>query len=270
MAKKIRFIMNGACGRMGRQIILSAVQDGGFDLVGAIEDKTCSYIGREIGEVLGIESLKVQISSEPDEWIEKSDVIIDFSSPEAALRILKAAKDHNRPVVIGTTGFRSEHEKEIQRFSKSLPCVRAPNMSVGVNLLFKLVEEAAKVLGEAYDVEVIEAHHRLKKDAPSGTARGIVEILARVLGRDIEKDVVSGRQGIIGERKSHEIGVFAVRAGDIIGDHTVLFAGQGERLELIHRAHSREPFAQGALRAAKFVIKAKPGFYTMQDVLGIK
>jgi 4-hydroxy-tetrahydrodipicolinate reductase len=219
---------------------------------------------------LGIESLKVQIGFEPKDWIEKSDVIIDFSSPEASLRLLRAAKDHKRPVVIGTTGFHSEHENEIQKLAKGLPCVRAPNMSVGVNLLFKLVEEAAKVLGEAYDVEVIEAHHRLKKDAPRGTARGIVEILAKALGRNIEKDVVSGRQGIIGERKSHEIGVFAVRAGDIIGDHTILFAGQGERLELIHRAHSREPFAQGALRAARFVMRAKPGFYTMQDVLGIK
>lgn len=262
--------MNGACGRMGRQIILSAIQDDGFDLIGAFEDKASTYIGRDVGELLGVGSLGVDILPQSEKLIEKSDVIIDFSSPEASIRILNVAKNYKKPIVIGTTGFHSKHDNEIRKFSKRVACVKAPNMSVGVNLLFKLVEEAAKILGDGYDVEIIEAHHRLKKDAPSGTARGIVEILTKILGRDIDRDVVSGRKGIIGERKSKEIGVFAVRAGDIVGDHTVLFAGPGERLELIHRAHSRETFAQGALKAAKFVVKAKPGFYTMQDVLGLK
>ncbi|MBI1871201.1 MAG: 4-hydroxy-tetrahydrodipicolinate reductase [Chlamydiae bacterium] len=269
MDQKIKFVMNGASGRMGRQIILNSLEDPTFQLVGALEREGSSLLGEDVGTVLGRGPLGVKFLSDGEEILKNAQVVIDFSSPEATLQLLKIVEKKKIPLVVGTTGFKTEEEKKIHDFSKKFACVKAPNMSVGVNLLFKLVEEAAPLLKD-YDIEIIEAHHRLKKDAPSGTAKGILKVLAEALGRDLDGDVVSGRSGMVGERKKNEIGVFAVRAGDIVGDHTILFAGSGERLELIHRAHSREPFAKGALRAAQFVVKAKAGLYDMQDVLGLR
>jgi 4-hydroxy-tetrahydrodipicolinate reductase len=269
MSEKIRFAMNGACGRMGRQIIACAAQDASVQLVGALERKGAPLMGQDIGSIVGCGALNISVSSSLEEIKGSVDAVIDFSSPESSLELAKIAAARKIPLVIGTTGFTSQQETQLKEIVKSIACVKAPNMSMGVNLLFKLVEEAAKVL-KSYDKEIVEAHHHLKKDAPSGTAKGILQAMQKGLGKNIEKDVVTGRSGMVGERKPDEIGVFAVRAGDIVGDHTVLFAGGGERLELIHRAHSREPFAQGSLTAAKFAAKAKPGFYDMQDVLGLK
>ncbi len=260
--------MNGACGKMGRQIIACAARDENFEIIGAIDHAQSPFLGKDIGELTGVGALGVKVKAQFD-VTGKPDVIIDFSTVESSKKLLHFAENSYIPLVIGTTGFSENEEAFIKNFSKKIACVKSPNMSVGVNLLFLLVKEAAKLLGDQYDVEVIEAHHHLKKDAPSGTAKKLVEILAETLDRDLKKDIVTGRDGMVGERNKKEIGVFAIRAGDIVGDHTVLFGGPGERLELIHRAHSRETFAQGALRAAKFVVKAKPGLYSMQDVLGI-
>lgn len=270
MVSKIKLVVNGACGKMGRQIITCALKDSSFELVGALDRAQSPEIGQDAGILSGLGSSGVKITDKIPGILENADVVIDFSSPESSVNLLHFAAEKNIPLVVGTTGFTKEQDAAFQKLSKKIRCVKAPNMSVGVNLLFELVSEAAKILGDAYDVEVVEAHHHLKKDAPSGTAKKIVEILAKALGRSLEKDVVTGRNGLVGERKKTEIGVFSVRAGDIVGDHTVLFAGCGERLELIHRAHSRETFAQGALRAAKFIVKAELGLYSMQDVLGMK
>ncbi|MBI1883505.1 MAG: 4-hydroxy-tetrahydrodipicolinate reductase [Chlamydiae bacterium] len=269
MPEKIKIVVHGACGKMGRQIIQCALNEPSFEIVGAVEHSKSSYLGQEVGALVGISSLKVKVTSDLNEALEKAQAIIDFSQPEASITLLQVATQKKIPLVVGTTGFTEEQNKMYQQAGLKISCVKSPNMSVGINLLFKLVEEAARVLGESYDVEVVEAHHRLKKDAPSGTAHQIVRVLAETLHRDLKEDIVYGRKGMVGERKTKEIGVFAVRAGDIVGDHTVLFAGASERVELIHRAHSREPFARGALRAAKFVVKAKTGLYDMRDVLGI-
>ncbi len=268
MSTKIKLAMNGACGKMGRQIIACAARDASFEIVGAIDHSQSPFLGKDIGELIGVGALGIKVRDQFD-TTSKPDVIIDFSTVESSEKLIRFAEMVHVPLVIGTTGFSEKAEALIKEFSKKTACVKSPNMSVGVNLLFLLVKEAARLLGDQYDVEVVEAHHHLKKDAPSGTAKKLVEILAETLDRDLKKDIVTGRDGMVGERRKKEIGVFAVRAGDIVGDHTVLFGGPGERLELIHRAHTRETFAQGALRAAKFVVKAKPGLYSMQDVLGI-
>ena len=270
MKSPIKIIIHGAKGKMGRQIIQCALQDPEVKLAGAVEANTDSSLGQDVGELMGIGTLGIKLVSEISSIATGEEVVIDFSNPEASMKILSLAHQKNLPIVVGTTGFTVSQDEEFKKLSGKIRCVRAPNMSVGVNLLFKLVYEAARVLGNAYDVEIIEAHHHFKKDAPSGTAKAIVQSVSKALGLNPEKDVVYGRDGLVGERKKNEIGVFAVRGGDIVGDHTVLFAGMGERLELIHRAHSRETLARGALRAAKFVASAKPGLYNMQEVLGIQ
>ncbi len=218
----------------------------------------------------GLEKLGVLISDELEHIIDEGEVLIEFTDPDTTLDHLGMAIEHNKAMVIGTTGFSDEQLEEIKEIAPQIPCVMAPNMSVGVNLLFKLAKEIAPVLGDDYDIEIVEAHHRKKKDAPSGTAMRIAEILAKALGRNLKGVGVYGRKGITGERTKKEIGIHAVRAGDIVGEHTITFAGTGERIEITHRAHSRDTFAQGALRAVKFVAKAKKGLYDMQDVLKLK
>ena len=265
---KIRWVMHGALGRMGRQILAGALSDSDLCLAGAIESKESALLGQDVGLLLGQQALGVKISADLSDLKDRADVVIDFSGVQAALSVGEWCAKLKIPLVVGTTGFSEDEDRRLRDLMKGTVLVKAPNMSVGVNVLFKLVKEAAKILGREYDIEIIEAHHRMKKDAPSGTAKGILEAIVSGLNKNM--DVVSGREGLVGERRNNEIGVFAVRAGDIVGDHTVLMAGHGERLELIHRAHNREPFASGALRAAKFAVKAKPGFYNMQDVLGIQ
>jgi len=248
----------GAAGRMGRAIIGIAKADGNIEVSGAFEFDGNSAIGTGTPKILPVKDLGKELP--------KSDVLIDFTNPESTLSNLETAAKHKIPVVIGTTGFTQEQKNKIAETAKIIPVVLSPNMSVGVNLLFKLVEETARKISD-YDIEIVELHHNKKKDAPSGTAAKLAECAAKGIGKNIGEIGVYGRQGIIGERKKDEIGVMSVRAGDIVGEHTVYFAGPGERIELTHRAHSRDTFAAGAVRAAKWLIGKPAGLYSMQDVL---
>jgi len=259
----IRVAVTGAKGRMGSLIASLTLQDKDFKLVGVTEKETTGVIGKEFLQ-------GVKFYSSIKEIPEKPDVVIDFTLPEATLKLLEEAKELKTALVIGTTGFLEEERKKIEETAKEIPIVFSPNMSLGVNLLFKLVAEVTKALKDkGYDIEIFEIHHRFKKDAPSGTAMRLAEIIAENLGKDLSEIAVYGRKGIVGERKSDEIGVLAARMGDVVGDHTVFFATLGERLELTHRATSRETFARGALVAAKWVVGKEAGLYTMFDVLGI-
>ncbi len=266
----VNVIIAGIMGRMGRKIAQISYEDPEVNIAGGVESPDCVHFHENVGEIIG-EDLDAPIVADLSKIIDKGDVIIEFSgNTEAAIgHIRLAAADKNKKgIVVGTTGFSEDQIEEIKELSKDTPIVLAPNMSIGVNLLFKLIEEAAKALkGKGYDIEVIEMHHRFKKDAPSGTAVKIVDILKEATG--IQK-VVYGRHGLIGERPSDEIGVFALRGGDVVGDHTVIFAGLGERLELTHKAGSRDIFAKGAVEAAKWIKNKKPGLYDMMDVLGLK
>ncbi len=267
----VKVIISGVLGRMGRKIAELAYADPNVEIVAGIESPDCVHSHENIGEILG-ENIDAPIVSDLSKVIDKGDVIIDFAgNTEAVLgHVRLAAADKNKKaMVIGTTGFSQEELEEIKELSKDMPIVLAPNMSIGVNLLFKLVEEAARALKDkGFDIEVVEMHHRYKKDAPSGTAVKLVDILKKETG--IEK-VVYGREGIYPEgRPSDEIAVFALRGGDVVGEHTVIFAGLGERIELTHKASSRDIFAKGAIEAAKWIKDKEPGLYDMMDVLGLK
>lgn len=227
-------------------------------------------MGQAIIRLSQNETIPITENENIESHISKGSAIIDFTTPEASMSFLKAAVDHKKPLVIGTTGFTDAQRKEIEAAAKKIPIVFSSNMSVGVNVMWKLIADAAQGLGSSYDIEVLEMHHRLKKDAPSGTAMTTAEVFAEASGRTLSKDAVYSRQGMIGERKANEIGIQTLRGGDVVGDHTVYFAGIGERLEITHRASSRDTFAQGALRAAEWLIGKKPGLYNMQDVLGLK
>lgn len=266
----LNITVSGATGRMGTRIItlLSDIED--LKLTGALDRQGHEYLGRDIGEVIGTGSLGVKITDDIIAIIGTSDVIIDFSSPSATIDGLKSISDKPVPVVIGTTGFSKDEIEYIRLYAHNTPVVFAPNMSVGVNLLLKVLADIAKVTKDDYDVEIVEAHHRLKKDAPSGTAMKMAQVLASALGRNLEKDAVYARHGLIGERTQKEIGIQTIRAGDIVGEHTVYFGGLGERIEITHKASSRDTFARGALKAAQWVYKQTPGLYDMQDVLGLK
>ncbi|MCS7279114.1 MAG: 4-hydroxy-tetrahydrodipicolinate reductase [Thermodesulfobacteriaceae bacterium] len=266
----IKAIVAGAAGRMGRTIINLIFQNKDIDLVGAFEHPEHPSVGKDVGEVVGLPKTGIIIENALEKVIEKGEVIIDFTFHKASLEHARINAKYKKAMVIGTTGFKKEELAEIYELAqKHFPLVQAYNMSLGVNLLYKLVEITAKTLGEDYDIEIVEAHHRMKKDAPSGTALKLAEVIAKTLGRS-EKEFKFCREGIIGERTSKEIGIQTVRGGDIVGEHTVLFAGMGERVELIHRASSRETFARGAIRAALWVVGKNPGVYDMQDVLGLK
>ncbi len=256
--------MAGACGRMGRRILDLAALADGIEIGGAFDMP--AFDGSEIA--LGNE--KVIVSSDLPSELAKSDVLIDFTLADACIPNTRAAIDAGKPSVIGTTGISEAQKSELAKLAEGVAIVFAPNMSVGVNLLFKLTSEVASILGLDYNVEIVEVHHNLKKDSPSGTAVRLAECAAEALGLDYAKQVAHGRQGMVGERPIPEIGMHAVRGGDVVGEHTVSFFGQGERIELTHKAHNRDNFARGALRAAQFAVKAKPGLYDMQDVLGLK
>jgi len=264
----IRAIVCGAGGRMGGRIITLMAQDGELKLFGAVERKEHPLVGKDIGECLGIGKMEVFITDDLRNCIDKGDVIIDFTSPEASLNHLRLASEFGKAMVIGSTGFTKEELEEIKKLAQMIPLVLSPNMSIGVNILFKLVEMAAQTLGDEYDVEIIEAHHHHKKDAPSGTAMKLAEIITEKLNRNMDVCVYQ-RRGFIGERSRKEIGIQVIRGGDIVGDHIIMFCGEGERIELIHRAHSRDNFAKGAIRAAKWVVNQKKGLYNMQDVLAL-
>jgi len=261
----MKVCMAGACGRMGRRILDLVSQADDLEIGGAFE--LSHLAGTEIVTSTGE---KVVVSEDEAAEIKRSDVLIDFTIADACVGNAQIAAELGKPVVIGATGITGEAREALAALTDRIPIVLAPNMSVGVNLLFKLTSEVARVLGPDFDVEIVEIHHNLKKDSPSGTAVRLGERAAEARGLDYGADTKHGRQGMVGERPQDEIGMHAVRGGDVTGDHTVYFLGNGERIELTHRAHSRETFAQGALRAARFAAAADPGLYDMQDVLGLK
>ncbi len=266
----IKVIVAGAAGRMGGRIVTLIHGDDRMELVGAVEQKGHQLTGSDVGAYLGLGETGVVLGDDLAECIERGDVVIDFSSHTASVEHLRTAAEHNKAIVIGSTGLTPDEMKQVADISGRTRCVLAPNMSVGVNVMFKVLKDVAGILGDGYDVEIVEAHHNQKKDAPSGTAVKMAQIIAQALDRDIEKVGVYGRRGMVGARLQAEIGVHAVRAGDIVGEHTVVFGGMGERLEFVHRAHSRDNFAQGAIRAALWVVDRENGLYDMQDVLGLK
>jgi 4-hydroxy-tetrahydrodipicolinate reductase len=265
-----RIVVAGARGRMGARIVALSKEYEGLQLTGSFERKGNEDIGKDIGTISGIGAAGVTLEDGLEKVIEIADVVIDFTSPEATLGHLKVSSAKGRAMVIGSTGFTKENMEEVGRLTKEIPCVIAPNMSVGVNLLLRVLRDIAKVLGDDYDIEIIEAHHRLKKDAPSGTAIKMAQVIADAVDRKLDEVAVYSRKGIIGERSRKEIGIQAVRAGDIVGEHTVLFGGLGERIEITHKASSRDTFAMGALKAAAWVYGKSAGIYDMQDVLGLK
>jgi len=266
----MHLIMNGALGRMGRRIIALAIEDPAISLAAAVDAGQPGLVGSDIGEIIGTGTLGVKVSATLPEVITRGDVVVDFTSPDAILDTAAICGGAGIPLVVGTTGLAKDRLSDFKKLVADIPCVLAPNMSVGVNLLFKIAAEAAAILGSEYDVEISEIHHRFKKDAPSGTAIRLAEVVAETLHRNLDTDGVYGRKGITGERTGTEIGIHALRAGDVVGEHTVTFGTIGERIELTHRAHSRDALAKGAIRAAKFVIASRPGLYDMQDVLGLK
>ncbi len=260
-------IVCGAAGRMGRTVIRLAHESGTMKVVGAIEDAASPEVNKDAGELAGVGKTGVPVTAELLPLLTGQVVIIEFSTPAATLEHARLAAEKKIPIVIGTTGSDPKQLSEIKELARQTPVLLSANMSLGVNLLVSLMGRVAKALGDDYDVEIIEAHHRFKKDAPSGTALALGRAAAEGLGRNLDEVGIHGRKGIVGERGKREIALLSVRAGDIVGDHTVIFGGIGERIEFIHRAHSRETFAQGALRAARWLANQKPGFYGMQDVL---
>ena len=254
---------------MGRNITSLSLNETGMTLSGAIDIER-DLTGRDYGEIIGAGALGVHLGSDLRSVLPDTDVVIDFSRADSVISTAGLCAEYGKPLVEGTTGLSPDARDIFAKTVSKIPCVFAPNMSVGVNVLFKLVAEAARLLGDDYDIEITETHHRFKKDAPSGTAARIAEIIADTLDRDLASDAVYGRAGITGERSRREIGIHALRIGDVVGEHTVSFGTIGERFELTHKAQSRDALAQGALRAAKFIVNARPGLYDMQDVLGLK
>ncbi|WP_417067249.1 4-hydroxy-tetrahydrodipicolinate reductase [Niveibacterium terrae] len=267
MTRKIA--VAGASGRMGRMIIEAILADQNCCLSAALDRADSPFIGRDATDFAGQLSGVAIATSVPDAFA-ASDCLIDFTRPEATLAHLDAAVAAGKAIVIGTTGFDAAGKAKIAEAAKTIPVVFAPNMAVGVNAVFRLLDVAARILASGYDIEVIEAHHRHKVDAPSGTALRMGEVVAQALNRDLSECAVYGREGYTGERPEQQIGFATVRGGDIVGDHTVMFAGLGERIEITHKASSRMPYALGSLRAALFLDGRSPGLYDMQDVLGLR
>jgi len=266
----IRVIVCGIGGQMGQRLANLIFQSEDLELVGGTERPGSPLLGRDIGEVCGRPALGKLVNAELGQIVGGAQVVIDFTAPEATLANGAVCAGAGVAMVVGTTGMKPEQLAEFRRSVQPIPCVMAPNYSTAMNVLFKLVEEAARILGDDYDVELTEMHHHLKVDAPSGSALRLAEAAARGLNRNLSEVAVYGRQGQVGRRTQKEIGIHAIRAGDIAGDHTVLFGTPGEYIELRHHATSRDAFARGALRAARFAARAGAGFYDMGDVLGLK
>ncbi len=266
----IKIGVAGAAGKMGSRITALSREYEGLQLAGAFEKKGHKDIGSDIGILVGTGETGIKLSDSIDEIIDKVDMIIDFTSVESTKANLKAASGKGKAMVIGTTGFSKDDLKEIDPLLKSTPCVMASNMSMGVNLLLKVLQNVAGILGDDYDIEIVEAHHRLKKDAPSGTALKMAQVVADSVNRNLDEVAVYARKGVIGARTKKEIGIQTLRAGDIVGEHTVIFGGLGERIEITHKASSRDTFARGALKASLWLADKPAGLYDMQDVLGLK
>lgn len=266
---KTKVVIAGTSGRMGAALLEGVLADDALLLHAAIDRSGSALIGKDAGAQFGFDT-GVAVTSDLTAALNGADVLIDFTRPEAAMQYLDACQQTGVKLVIGTTGFTEEEKAKIEAASKHIAIVFAPNMSVGVTLLINLVEQAAKVLNEGYDIEVVEMHHRHKVDAPSGTALRLGEAAAQGLGQDLKNCAVYAREGVTGEREAGKIGFATLRGGDVVGDHTVIFAGTGERVEITHKASSRATFALGALRAAKFLSEKNAGLYDMRDVLGFK
>ena len=260
----------GAAGRMGRMLVQAVCSEAGMSLAAAVEREDNPLVGADAGAVAGIGEIGVKIEGYLDRALAVSDVCIDFTLPEPTIEHAAACRLHRRAMVIGTTGLSPDQLAVLEDCARDISVVHAPNMSVGVNLCFKLLDVAARALGDSVDVEIIEAHHRNKVDAPSGTAVRMGEIVAGALGRDLADCAVYGREGHTGIRDRKTIGFETIRAGDIVSEHTVMFAGEGERIELTHRGTSRANFAAGAVRAARWAVRQRPGLYDMQDILGLR
>jgi 4-hydroxy-tetrahydrodipicolinate reductase len=266
---KLKIAVAGSGGRMGRALLEAVLGCGDAALGAALEIAGSPYIGKDAGELVGAPG-QVTIGTDVDKGLAGCDVLIDFTRPEATLVHVAACRKLGVKLVIGTTGFDEAQKKAITDAARDIAIVMAPNMSIGTNLVFKLADVAARALKDGYDVEIIEAHHRHKIDAPSGTALHIGNIIANAQDKRLADCAVHGREGVTGERKAQSIGFSAVRGGDIVGEHTVMFAGAGERVEIIVRSSSRATYALGALRAAQFLASKKNGLYDMQDVLGLR
>ncbi len=266
----MKIAVSGAAGRMGKRILALSFDRGDMEITGALEAPNHPAQGKDAGETAGIGNIGVSITSDRQRVLNDCDMLIDFSAPTASVENVRAAAESGKAIVVGTTGFSEEQRKELDKTGPRTRCLIAPNMSLGVNLLFGLAEMTARSLGPNYDVEIVETHHKMKKDAPSGTADKLARVIAQSLSRDLDTSAVYGRHGMIGERKPQEIGVMALRGGDIVGEHTVMFITEGERIELTHRLHSRDALAKGALQAASWLISKPNGLYDMQDVLGLK
>jgi 4-hydroxy-tetrahydrodipicolinate reductase len=265
----MRLAVAGSTGRMGRMLIETILEAGDAELVAALELQANAAIGKDAGELVG-RACGVPISADVEAAVAACDVLIDFTRPEGTLAHLTACRRKGARIVIGTTGFSDAQKASIVEAAADVAIAMAPNFSVGVNVTFRLLDVAARALQDGFDFEVIEAHHRHKVDAPSGTALRMGEIIANASGRDLKAAAVYGREGITGERDSRTIGFAAIRGGDVVGDHTVMFLGTGERIEITHRSTSRATYAQGALRAARFIMGKPSGLFDMQDVLGLR
>jgi 4-hydroxy-tetrahydrodipicolinate reductase len=265
----LKFAIAGASGRMGRMLIETVLNTADAQLVGALDIPGSPHLGQDPGAFLG-KSTGVKITADVAEGLKDADFLIDFTRPEGTLVHLAVASSLGVKMIIGTTGFTLEQKAQLQKASEKLAIVFAPNMSVGVNATFKLLEVAAKILNQGYDIEIVEAHHKHKVDAPSGTALGMGEVIAKALGKDLKDCAVYTREGHTGEREAGTIGFATIRGGDIVGDHTVMFCGEGERIEVTHKSASRMSYAQGSVRAARFLANQSQGLFDMQDVLGLK
>lgn len=263
-------LVNACAGKMGRRVLALLLEDGELSLVDARETPGHAAVGTDAGQLAGRGDLGVRVVAAGTGIPEGVDVAIDFSTPQATLQLAEALGSRKIPMVSGTTGFTDSEQKELSEHMKGVPFVLAPNMSVGVNVLFKITHDVTRILGEGFDIEIVEAHHRFKADAPSGTALRLGEEVARARRVALREKACYGREGRCGARSSDEVGILAVRAGDIVGEHTVIFGGLGERVELVHKAHTRDNFAMGALRAAKWVTRQPAGRYDMMDVLGLR
>jgi len=268
--KRIKAIVSGAAGRMGTELVKAIAASSDFELACALEQNGHRLLGQDAGTVAGVKALGVPLAAE-DEFADcEADVLIEFTFPAPTLAHLKIASGMKLPAVVGSTGFSAGQKAELKKFARKIPVLFSPNMSAGVNLLFALAKKSAQILGQGYDLEVVEAHHRMKQDAPSGTALKLAESLAEGRGWELSEVACFHREGKTGPRPEKQIGIQTIRGGDIIGEHTAILAATGERIELTHRASSRQTFAQGALRAAAWILDKPPGLYSMGDCLGIE
>ncbi len=265
----IKTTITGVAGRMGGRILSLLMEEEGIEIIGAIERERHPVVGKDAGVVAGGEQIGVLVSDRIEQAASDADVVVDFTAPGPTLGNAEYASKTGKAMVIGTTGFSEDEKKKIESLAKGFPCVISPNMSIGVNVMFEVASKLAQFLGDEFDVEIVEAHHRFKPDSPSGTALKLGEVVAEALARDFKEVARFERYGRIGERRKDEIGIQTIRGGDIVGEHTLMFCGIGERVEFTHRALSRDNFARGAIRALKWVVGKPPGIYTMRDVLGI-